>query len=562
MPKNKKAPRDIAVFIASPNDLAIERKLFRKAIDHLNDDGFGEGAVVRFEALGWEDTLATTGRRSQGVINQEIDRCDVFILVLNRRWGQKAPDSDYSSYTEEEFHRALDRFTKDQKPEIFVFFKKVDPESEADAGPQLKKVMNFRQHLEDTRNVLYRYFDDDDKPFTNEVNSHLIAYAKGELPSADAPKEKMIWPSEALEALEELKKSKTETQREAQRAEKANQKAEAAMLRADVFALEAAEEAATAALEGRVEHARQKFATATNGTTNGRILALAFQFYYRTGELDTAQEMLEIGLAALPEDSDARAVIYNDLGLVYEIRGLLDKAVEYYQKALKINEELGNIEGMASEYCNLGNVHQRRWKLDKAEEYYNKALEINKALGRKRGMARDYSNLGIVYQTRGDLDKAVEHYNKALEIDEALGHKEGMASEYCNLGNVFQTHEDLDKAEGYYNKALEINKVLGRQEGIANAYGNIGNLYKMRGDLDKAVVHHKKSLEINEALGRKEGMAKDYGNLGAVYENNGGLNKASEYWQRSLDLFTEVGALPMIKQLQGYLDNLDQEESN
>ncbi|MBA2593112.1 MAG: DUF4062 domain-containing protein [Gammaproteobacteria bacterium] len=145
-------------------------------IDELNG-GFGDGAGVRFVALGWEDTLATTGRRAQGVINQDIDRSDVFVLALHRRWGQEAPDAEgFSSYTEEEFHRALDRWKETGAPEIFVFFKHVDPLSMADAGPQFEKVLAFRKSLEDSRQVLYRFFEDD-KAFAAEVNRHLRAYA-------------------------------------------------------------------------------------------------------------------------------------------------------------------------------------------------------------------------------------------------------------------------------------------------------------------------------------------------------------------------------------------------
>ena len=55
-------PRTIHVFIASPGDLAVERRAFKKVIDELND-GFGDGAGVKFVTLGFEDTLATTGRR-------------------------------------------------------------------------------------------------------------------------------------------------------------------------------------------------------------------------------------------------------------------------------------------------------------------------------------------------------------------------------------------------------------------------------------------------------------------------------------------------------------------
>jgi hypothetical protein len=60
------------------------------------------------------------------------ERCDVFILAMHRRWGQEAPDAKpYSSYTEEEFHRAFERWKKkprrgkEQSPEVFVFFKHI-----------------------------------------------------------------------------------------------------------------------------------------------------------------------------------------------------------------------------------------------------------------------------------------------------------------------------------------------------------------------------------------------------------------------------------------------------
>jgi hypothetical protein len=54
--------RTLRVFIASPGDLAAERRAFKDQIDQLNV-GFGDGAGVEFVPVGWEDTLATTGRR-------------------------------------------------------------------------------------------------------------------------------------------------------------------------------------------------------------------------------------------------------------------------------------------------------------------------------------------------------------------------------------------------------------------------------------------------------------------------------------------------------------------
>ena len=412
MASSRPEPRPIHVFIASPGDLAVERRAFKEVIDELNG-GFGDGAGVRFVALGWEDTLATTGRRAQGVINQDIDRSDVFVLALHRRWGQEAPDANpYSSYTEEEFHRAMDRWKKTGSPEIFVFFKHVDPGQMADPGPQLQKVLAFRKSLEDSRQVLYRFFADE-KAFTAEVDRHLRAYARGELPKADAPREAVVLPLEYIEA---VTKAKAEAQAAVERAEAHQKHAEAQAARADKLALTLAEQAAAAAREGRVEEARQTFARAHEGTTNLQVLYLAYEFYHRTGDLKAAEDMLERWLAISGREAETAetAAAYGNLGLIYQTRGELDRAEEMHKKALAIDEKLGRQEGMASDYGNLGIIYRTRGELDRAEEMHKKALAIDEKLGRQEGMASDYGNLGIIYQTRGELDRAEEMHKKAL----------------------------------------------------------------------------------------------------------------------------------------------------
>jgi len=80
-------PRTSHVFIASPGDLAVERRAFKEVIDELNG-GFGDGAGVKFVPFGREDKLASTGRHSQKVLNRKIERSDGLMLAVHRRWGQ------------------------------------------------------------------------------------------------------------------------------------------------------------------------------------------------------------------------------------------------------------------------------------------------------------------------------------------------------------------------------------------------------------------------------------------------------------------------------------------
>jgi tetratricopeptide (TPR) repeat protein len=360
------AKRPIGVFIASPSDLAVERRAFYKAVEELNGE-FAEGANVRFEPLRWEDKLAAMRVRAQESINADIDRADVFILSLHCRWGQEAPDAKpYTSYTEEEFHRALDRWRKTGVPEVIVLLKRIPPIMMADPGEQLQKVLKFRRELEAKHEVIFREFDNEPQ-FVEEVKKHLKAYARGDL----LPDEKLSGePILPLEYVTQVTEAKEAARKEAERAEAAgqqaaaanqqaeaaNQRAEALAARNDEFALILAEQAAKAALDGRVEEARQTFAKATDGTNNLDILDLASEFYERIGELAAAEQMLErcLAISGLDAETANTAAAYGNLGLIYQTRGELDRAEEMHKKSLAIEETLGRQEGMASDYGNLG----------------------------------------------------------------------------------------------------------------------------------------------------------------------------------------------------------------
>ena len=273
----KDAPREISVFMASPGDLAPERKLLRTTIEDLNA-GFGDGAGVKFVALGWEDVPAETGYRPQDVINQEIKKSDVFILALHRRWGQPAPDSKATSYTEEEFRLAMELWDKKKAPTVLVFFKSVDSASVADPGPELARVLAFRKELEQGRRTLFKMFNDE-ADFGGKVNEHLRLFARGALQSGE----------EETPAINLTDKAWGEAGNEAGAAAEpdlslvtANQK-EMALARAAV----------DAARNGRLQDARILFAQATEGTTDPSILSVAAEFFRQVGDPENASRLVQ-----------------------------------------------------------------------------------------------------------------------------------------------------------------------------------------------------------------------------------------------------------------------------
>lgn len=148
----------VSFFLASPGDLIPERKVAKKVVDELNAM-FSLKLNVHIELVGWEDTVSSAGR-PQEIINRDLDRCDVFIGLVWKRWGS-APDNEskYQSGFEEEFTIATAGHAEKRKPLISLFFKKVDAPAMSDPGEQLQRVIKFRKGIIANKSLLFQDFE-------------------------------------------------------------------------------------------------------------------------------------------------------------------------------------------------------------------------------------------------------------------------------------------------------------------------------------------------------------------------------------------------------------------
>jgi len=190
------------------------------------------------------------------------------------------------------------------------------------------------------------------------------------------------------------------------------------------------------------------------------------------------------------KDKKWESIARGNIGILYQIKGELDKALEYHGKALKLDEDLGIKERMAIGLGNIGTVYQIKGELDKDLEYFRKALKLNEELGSKVEMAADLGNIGNVYGIKGELDKALECYGKALKLNKELGSKEGIANQLGNIGNVYRIKGELDNALEYFDNALKVFKETGIRIETARTLMNIGTVFTQKGDKERALNYY------------------------------------------------------------------------
>lgn len=163
--------RELRVFMASPGDLANEREALRNLERRINAVFRERG--VRVSILGWEEVQPEAGR-PQELINPLVRECEIFIGLLNRRWGSET--GTHSSGFEEEFEIALARRAVDNNPAIGMFFKEIQPDLLDDKGPQLTQVLAFQKRVRQERIVLYKTFSSPEQ-LELEIYDFLTPYA-------------------------------------------------------------------------------------------------------------------------------------------------------------------------------------------------------------------------------------------------------------------------------------------------------------------------------------------------------------------------------------------------
>src|SRR5271166_5296143 len=259
------------------------------------------------------------------------------------------------------------------------------------------------------------------------------------------------------------------------------------------------------------------------------------------GAWEWEERLIRETLSQMPEGSREASGHLGHLGIVSHRRGDFDAALDCYQKALVVFEELGDGAGIAGSYHQLGVVAQDRGDYDVALDWYRKSLAIAEQLGDGARMANSYHQLGLVALERRDYDAAIDWCGKSLAIREQLNDRAGIAGSYHQLGNISYFRRDYNAALDWYRKSLGIAEQLGNRVGMATCYHQLGMVAQDRGDYDVALDWYRKSLGIAEQLGDRAGMATSYHNLGMVMQDRGHHDTALDWYRKSLAIREQLG---------------------
>ena len=231
----------------------------------------------------------------------------------------------------------------------------------------------------------------------------------------------------------------------------------------------------------------------------------------------------------------------NNIGLINSNKGNLSQALMYYQKAKKLQEEIGDKQATSTILNNIGFIFKNQGDIPVALEYYHKALKLREEIGDKNGIAQSLNNMGFIYSSQDVNSKALEYFTKALQLQEEIGDKQGVARSLNNIGAIYKSQEAFSKALICYQKSLKIQEEIGDKQGIAISLNNIGVIYLNQNSLQKALKYFHESIKIQEEIGDQQGVSYSLNNVASIELKLNKLTSATNYGNRSLAIAREIG---------------------
>ncbi len=239
----------------------------------------------------------------------------------------------------------------------------------------------------------------------------------------------------------------------------------------------------------------------------------------KAGNYEKARELFKALRKEEREKEVEHAKTAYNLGNVYFVELDFPKALEAYLEAVRLAPD-------DSTYSNeAGYAYYTLAQYDKAIEYYEKALKSDlKTFGEEHpDVAIDWNNLGAAWHAKGEYDKAIEYYEKALESDLNTFGKEhpNVATSWNSLGGGWKAKGDYDKAIEYYEKALKSNlKTFGEEHpNVATRWNNLGSAWDAKGEYDKAIEYYEKALKCFKKAGLHHHAKTVDGNLKTIRDH-------------------------------------------
>src|SRR4028118_327987 len=248
------------------------------------------------------------------------------------------------------------------------------------------------------------------------------------------------------------------------------------------------------------------------------------------------------------------ASLYASMGKIYhrriesgECENFQDEyelAIEYFKKAIGLQQELEMEAELSSSLNYLAELYQSQGRYSEAEPLYLQAVEID-----RRSLPEDHpdlamglNNLALLYKSQGRYSEAEPLFLQAVEIDRRSLPEDhpSLANHLNNLGGLYKSQGRYSEAEPLYLQAVEIDRRSLPEDHprLATHLNNLAGLYKSQGRYSEAEPLYLQAVEIDRRSLPEDHprLANHLNNLAGLYKSQGRYSEAEPLYLQAVEI--------------------------
>lgn len=227
--------------------------------------------------------------------------------------------------------------------------------------------------------------------------------------------------------------------------------------------------------------------------------------FYSKDVLDVTSEYFQKAYNLYKElgDKSEMSILENNLAIIYAKLKNQDKALEYFISVYRYQLENKDTLRIAQVLNNIGTLHLER-NVDSSLFYFNKSLKISENLSNNELKGYIYTNLGRGHTLKNDLLNAKENFDKALSVANNSHNNLIKGFVYQSIAMFYAKIKENDSSIVYAKKAMDLNTDNHYSFNNQDAANTLYKAYKNKKDYKNAVLYFEQYSTIRDSLNVEE----------------------------------------------------------
>ncbi|TMI65895.1 MAG: hypothetical protein E6H07_08310 [Bacteroidetes bacterium] len=194
------------------------------------------------------------------------------------------------------------------------------------------------------------------------------------------------------------------------------------------------------------------------------------------------------------------AWIHFNTGVLYENASNPEKELFHYTQALRLGEQIGNVEVLCVTNMNLGRFYLSIKKPDSALIFEKNAYEISRQLNTQEYNGSVLLNLGRAYLAVGDKEQGVGYIRKAIVASQNQNYIRGVIAANLLLARTNMGENKIDSGYHFAKTALDEAVKLNVPDLMLRCYTTMADFYKKINNSDSIVKYQNLIINIKDSL--------------------------------------------------------------